>query len=58
MMDYRKTKTYWMKINDSIRTKTLWEAMVNKGSSLEDFVRFRSYTHARTQQSLPPVSWQ
>ena len=29
--------------------------MVNKGSSFADFVRFRPYTYARTQQSLPPL---
>ena len=30
--------------------------MVNKGSSFADFERFRPYTYASNQQSLPP-SW-
>ena len=29
--------------------------MVSKGSSFADFMRFRQYTYARTQQSLPPL---
>ena len=29
--------------------------MVNKASSFAAFVRFRPYTYARTQQSLPPL---
>ena len=29
--------------------------MINKGSRLADFVRFRPHTYARTQQSLPPL---
>ena len=31
---------------------TLWEDMFHKGSRFADFVRFRPYTYARTQQSL------
>ena len=34
--------------------KTLWEDMVNKGSHIADFVRFRPHTYTRTQQSLLP----
>ena len=29
--------------------------MVNKGSHLADFVRFRPHTYTRTQQSLPTL---
>ena len=32
-----------------------WEDLVNKNASFADFVRFRPYTYARTQQFLPPL---
>ena len=41
-----------------MRTKTLREDMVNKGSRFADFERFCPHTCARTQQSPIAVVWE
>ena len=38
-----------------MRAKAPWEDLVNKKSSFADFVSFRQYTYARTQQFLPSL---
>ena len=39
----------------SVRMKTLWEDLVNKGSNFADFMRFCPHTYTHTQQFLPPL---
>ena len=39
----------------SVRMKTLWEDLVNKGSNFADFIRFCPHTYTHTQQFLPPL---